>query len=673
MSPKPRPAIGVERRGLSLDGVPLPLIAGAVHYWRHSPDVWEPALRSVRSLGFRLVDVYVPWSVHEIDKERFDFGHEDPSKDLAAFLSLAQEQDLYAIVRPGPHINAEMTLFGLPERIVWRRGCQARSPDGAPVLLPTPPLAFPVPSYASKTFFKQASRFFSVVAELLAPLRYPDGPVVLLQSDNEGSLYFRDGIYDQDYHPDAVALYRRYLAKQYGPKANPRQVYGRGGASFHALEPPRRMDANTLEELAYHLDWAAFQEHLVERFIRRTGKRLRKSGLRGVPITHNIAMGDHASVLGQGSVGRVVDVVGLDYYHLASPQSRRTIARRTSELAIRGEADALPSFACELGAGFPPFMAPMQLSDNAFTVMTALAYGLRGYNAYMAVERDRWIGAPIDPQGRPRRSAAFWTSLNRAIEEVDLPALRRRVPVRIVAPRVGIRLRRVLNALSPITPAGFAVMGLPASAHCSDDTFGGDTPLAGQTESFVDAVESALEHEGVPFAMVGDDDPKACVFDAAWVVVPTPAGAVEPKLLETLKAFVQSGGRVTFGPHPPSRTPSLRTLATKPEFSFSVASSNPDEVKDWVHQTIEELALPRVQVEPEGVFATVLEDDGGIMRVVFVIQPEARDEHVSLTLEGAGEAQDLLSGDSFAWREGVLKVPMGSGSVRMLRCLAGVT
>lgn len=102
-----------------------------------------------------------------------------------------------------------------------------------------PPQGFPVPSYASNTFFKQATRFFRVVAELLAPLRYPNGPVVLLQVDNEGAMYFRDAIYDQDYHPDAVALYRRFLAKKYGPKASPSEVYGRGGASFHALEPPK--------------------------------------------------------------------------------------------------------------------------------------------------------------------------------------------------------------------------------------------------------------------------------------------------------------------------------------------------------------------------------------------------------------------------------------------------
>ena len=43
---------------------------------------------------------------------------------------------------------------------------------------------------------------------MLEPLLYPAGPIVMLQVDNEGALYFRDGPYDQDYHPDAIALFR---------------------------------------------------------------------------------------------------------------------------------------------------------------------------------------------------------------------------------------------------------------------------------------------------------------------------------------------------------------------------------------------------------------------------------------------------------------------------------
>lgn len=660
--------VRIDRRGLLLGDAHLPLLAGTMHYWRNDPKAWPDALRAMRELGFRIVDLYIPWSVHETGKDRFDFGHESPEKDVAAFLHVAQEQGLYAIARPGPHINAEMTGFGLPDRILWRRGCQARDPHGKPVFLPAPPQGFPVPSYASDTFFKQASKFLRVVAELLAPLQYPNGPVVLIQVDNEGAYYFRDAAYDQDYHPDAISLYRRFLAKKYGPTASPRSIYGVGGASLHALEPPRRFDATSIDQLAYHLDWAEFQEHVVNRFFRRTAKRLRKAGLRSTPTSHNIPIAEHTSVLGQGSVQHNVDIVGLDYYYLAGPKTRRTIARRTSELAVRGDTHDRPSFACELGAGYPPFMSPLTPPDNAFTVLCALAYGLRGYNAYMAVERDRWIGAPIDPRGKPRHSSAFWKSLNAALERVSFAALRREMPVRIVTPRGSIRLKRVLNAFGPASGAAFAVMGHPASAHCRDDDFATGQPLAWIAERFVDIVERELERRGISFAHVGDDDPEACIRDARWVIVAAPAGLVEPSLVEMLAVYAQQGGRVSFGPEAPSRTPALRPLPAEPAFEYSRIELDSSAVCNAIDACGD---VARIVVTPEDTFATLHLDDNGAPRVLFVIRPGEGDVSATIRLDGSGSATDLLTGDEVSWSDGKIAVNVPAKSVRMIELSQG--
>ena len=46
----------------------------------------------------------------------------------------------------------------------------------------------------------------------------------------------------------------------------------------------------------------------------------------------------------------------------------------------------------------------------------------------MAVERDRWIGAPVDTRGRLRPSAEFWQRLNAALEKVRFSELERRAP-----------------------------------------------------------------------------------------------------------------------------------------------------------------------------------------------------------------------------------------------------
>src|SRR5688572_16844082 len=103
----------------------VPLLAGSVHYWRLDPSDWRASLEALRELGLGLLDTYIPWGVHERLPGEYDFGERDPRLDFVGFLKLAHELGLYAIVRPGPHINAELTHFGLPERIIWDPECQA--------------------------------------------------------------------------------------------------------------------------------------------------------------------------------------------------------------------------------------------------------------------------------------------------------------------------------------------------------------------------------------------------------------------------------------------------------------------------------------------------------------------------------------------------------------------
>ena len=225
--PRERRGVRLVPGGLEVGGAFVPLIAGSVHYWRLDPAEWRACLIATKALGARLIDVYVPWNVHELAPGKLELGRNDPQRDVAAFLRLCHELGLLAILRPGPHINAELTHFGIPERILWDPACQARSAGGNPVMLPMVPFAFPVPSYASEAFLDETTRFFHLLAPAVTPLLYPEGPIVLVQVDNEGALYFRDGAYDQDYHPDAIRMYRAYLRGKYRTIEALQAVYGR--------------------------------------------------------------------------------------------------------------------------------------------------------------------------------------------------------------------------------------------------------------------------------------------------------------------------------------------------------------------------------------------------------------------------------------------------------------
>src|SRR4029077_3045745 len=100
-------------------------------------------------------------------------------------------------------------------------------------------------------------------------LRWPDGPIVLVQVDNEGALYFRDGIYDQDYHPDALHAFRVFLRSKYRHLRALRDAWRDEAITFATVVPPRRFDAKQAGELVPHVDWAEFHEHLLSSALER--------------------------------------------------------------------------------------------------------------------------------------------------------------------------------------------------------------------------------------------------------------------------------------------------------------------------------------------------------------------------------------------------------------------
>ena len=74
MTSPPARGVRLVPGGLEISGQECPLYSGAVHYFRLDPPAWRACLTAVKAMGLRLVDVYVPWSVHEVSAGVFDFG-----------------------------------------------------------------------------------------------------------------------------------------------------------------------------------------------------------------------------------------------------------------------------------------------------------------------------------------------------------------------------------------------------------------------------------------------------------------------------------------------------------------------------------------------------------------------------------------------------------------------
>lgn len=92
-----------------MDGKEFQYVSGSFHYFRAVPDAWEDRLKTMRAAGLNALDTYVEWSLHNPQENVYDF---EGMADVERFLTLAQQQGFYIILRPGPYICAERDNVG---------------------------------------------------------------------------------------------------------------------------------------------------------------------------------------------------------------------------------------------------------------------------------------------------------------------------------------------------------------------------------------------------------------------------------------------------------------------------------------------------------------------------------------------------------------------------------
>ncbi|KAH7954550.1 hypothetical protein HPB49_019824 [Dermacentor silvarum] len=104
-------AIDFESDSFTLDGEPVRILSGSVHYFRTPRELWMERLIYARAAGLNTIDTFVEWSSHEPEEGHFDFHGQ---RDLVAFLEMAHNLSFMVILRPGPYIGAERDMGGLP-------------------------------------------------------------------------------------------------------------------------------------------------------------------------------------------------------------------------------------------------------------------------------------------------------------------------------------------------------------------------------------------------------------------------------------------------------------------------------------------------------------------------------------------------------------------------------
>lgn len=601
-------AVTVGSNGLLLGKEHLPLLAGAMHYFRIEKRWWGRCLDAVVELGLPVVESYVPWAVHERAIGRFDFGDgpvpDGFERDLGGFLEACAERGLKVILRPGPHINAELTDFGYPARITRNVDCQARGSDGNPVILPVPPRAFAVPSYASEAFHREASVWLKAFGDFVAPYCWPDGPVVAVQVDNELSLFFRTGAYDQDYHPDAQALYRQYLTRHHPD------------AVGTDPEPPRRFDATDAAGLVRHLDWVASKEWMVVRALDRMARVLRMCGLDRVVLFHNFPTQRWGAPCSLPAVEQVLDLAGLDIYL----GQRDYAAVKSYALSLAGSS-RLP-FVPELGCGVWPWWFPYVREDQQSVTLNLLMHGVRAFNLYMAVERDRWYGSPIGADGR--RQGDHFAELARLIEVVrgtdtqpGLTQLNRSVAVGLMLVRDYERLALCSALSDPFPPAALDLLGVKMEDVAPDQpTPGLDRPVARDYARVLTQAAQAMDQLQVPYHYVDSDLPLERLARYKLLVVPAFC-FMDEDLLRRLAGYVDGGGRLLLLPTKPTLDGRLELLSQPVPEHILFEGTDP---LVTLRNELDRLGvMPDLTTSTESeVDLAVWQDAQGITQVVFV-------------------------------------------------------
>lgn len=156
-----------------LDGKPVQLICGEMHYPRIPKEYWRDRLKRAKAMGLNTVSAYVFWNFHERQPGVFDF---EGQADIAEFVKTAQEEGLWVLLRPGPYVCAEWDFGGYPYWLQKDTGMVWRSDNPA--------------------FLAACERYIHRLGQELAPLTVTNGGnILMVQVENEYGSYGADKVY----------------------------------------------------------------------------------------------------------------------------------------------------------------------------------------------------------------------------------------------------------------------------------------------------------------------------------------------------------------------------------------------------------------------------------------------------------------------------------------------
>jgi len=371
--------VGIRRDGFHVNGKRMDFISGEFHYWRVRKENWSKVLERIREMGVRAISTYVPWNFHEVDGE-FDFmGGTDRQRDLNGFIDLVGKCGLPVLLRPGPYIYAE-----------WKHaGATAE--------------AFEYHRFSDQ--FKRLARpYIKAVCEvaIVPNLVTRGGPVFAVQVCNEIDPWVR--------------FYRDQLGLSRG--GGPFEDFLKG--KYHGVEELNRAwhteyscfdEVESFEEhpggaggyplpggYRRYLDYRSFLDWAVDQICSWIADEYRKNGI-DVPLVTNTY--DDLTFHDLTRLRRVADLVCMDIY-LRNNMPGTEFLKLSYWIKAYSAYSKYP-IATEFQSGIwidsLYSTGPIEGRHELLLGLASMAWGLKGWNWYMAVGRDNWTCAPINEWG----------------------------------------------------------------------------------------------------------------------------------------------------------------------------------------------------------------------------------------------------------------------------------
>jgi hypothetical protein len=243
----------------------------------------------------------------------------------------------------------------------------------------------------------------------------------------------------------------------------------------------------------------------------------------------------------------------------------------------------------------------------------------------------------------------------------------RLAPVRIAVPRIMERLDLLTCATAPFSASLLSVEPLAAALEGEGDPTRG---ALAEAHAFVVALEQALERARVPYATVTAESIERSLGDAAWTIVVCP-GALDAVLTSVISQHVLVGKAVSVGPRAPERdahfiTTSARLPAVQHPKVPLVLPRGPSTLSELVRAALDDLDVARLAAEPHVVRTTLHVDSRGKPRSLFVINPSEHDVEARVAIWHSTRAEDAMSGEDVAVRDGTAVLPVPARGVRLL-------